>query len=75
MYEPVSFSLPLEIARGLDLDRAECGPEASQEEDEALHPAAQEYLQPELRAPAILRPEDLFSSTAGDGGGDETFGQ
>ncbi|CAN0553423.1 unnamed protein product, partial [Ectocarpus sp. 12 AP-2014] len=47
-YEPVSFSLPLEIARGLDLDRAESGQEG-QEEDEALHPAADEYLQPELR--------------------------
>lgn len=60
MYEPVSFSLPLEIARGLDLDRAESGAEG-QEEDEALHPAADEYLQPELREPAFVGPEDLLS--------------
>eukprot|EP00752_Nemacystus_decipiens_P006507 g5859.t1 len=67
-YEPVSFSLPLEIARGLDLDRAESGPEG-QEEDEALHPAADEYLQPELREPAFVSPEDIFQRRGGGGGG------
>eukprot|EP00903_Cladosiphon_okamuranus_P008738 g8370.t1 len=65
-YEPVSFSLPLEIARGLDLDRAESGPEG-QEEDEALHPAADEYLQPELREPAFVSPEDIFQRRGGGG--------
>ena len=70
MYEPVSFSLPLEIARALDLDRAESGPEG-REEDEALHPAAKEYLQPELREPAFIGPEDLLGGAAGP---DETFG-
>lgn len=53
------------------MDQAESGLDA-QEEDEALHPAAQEYLQPELREPAILGPEDLLSAI---GGNDETFGQ
>lgn len=66
-YEPVSFSLPLEIARGLDLDRAESGPEG-REEDEALHPAADEYLQPELREPAFVSPEDIFQRRGGGGG-------
>lgn len=61
----MSFSLPLEIARGLDLDRVE-SPQAM-EEDEALHPATNEYLQPELREPAFLGQEDLTTS-------DETFG-
>lgn len=60
----MSFSLPLEIARGLDLDRAESGPEG-QEEDEALHPAADEYLQPELREPAFVSPEDIFQRRGG----------
>lgn len=67
-YEPVSFSLPLEIARGLDLDRAESGPEG-QEEDDALHPAADEYLQPELREPAFVSPEDVFQRRGGGSGG------
>lgn len=70
MYEPVSFSLPLEIARGLDLDRAENAADDF-EDDEALHPAADEYLQPELREPAFVVAEDLLG---GVGSNDETFG-
>lgn len=74
----MSFSLPLEIARGLDLDRAESGPEG-QEEDEAMHPAADEYLQPELREPAFVSPEDIFQrrgggiGVGGGGGGGEGY--
>lgn len=69
MYEPVSFSLPLEIARGLDMDRAESGAEGD-EDDVALHPAADAYLQPELRVPAFVGPEGSLGGLCGD----ETFG-
>lgn len=71
MYEPVSFSLPLEIARSLDLDRAESVGDGY-EEDETLNAAPEEYLQPELREPAFLGPEDLQSVMEVP---DETFGQ
>lgn len=57
------------MARGLDLDRV--GSPQAKEEDAALHPAANEYLQPELREPAFLGKEDLIKDCTGS---DETFG-
>ena len=52
----------MEIARGLDLDRAENG---SWEREEALDPTTNEYLQPELREPAFVGAEDLLNGPGG----------
>ena len=59
----------MEIARGLDLDRAENG-SWEQGENEALDPTTNEYLQPELREPAFVGAEDLLN---GPGGSNEAL--
>lgn len=74
MYEPVSFSLPLEIARGLDLDMEEESADGlhghMDGNDNLNHPEADEYLQPELRHREFLGSEALLGRVSSL---DETF--
>ncbi|CAM9272225.1 unnamed protein product [Discosporangium mesarthrocarpum] len=67
MYEPVSFSLPLEMATGLDLDRQKAESLDGNadiifgqgEWEGEYSPSPDDYMQPELRETAYLRPEQL----------------